>query len=162
MTNGETKHSTLGRTLSHHSTVSCWCGNNQISARPCGQVANDAGFDVDCWLHKRSISESTFLRVISIPLTNRRCKVISEHLTPAFSGAANGNWGTIRNLLRGLRCNGWLDAAVKDRRFTYTHHADVQCAESSVSAGCHQSHRSRGNHQLVFASLLVLSVSCNP
>src|SRR5947209_17418702 len=32
-------------------------------------------------------------------------------LTPAFSGAASGNRGTIRTLLRGLRCNALLDAA---------------------------------------------------
>ena len=32
-------------------------------------------------------------------------------LTPAFSGAANGIVGTIRRVLRCLRCNALLDAA---------------------------------------------------
>jgi hypothetical protein len=33
------------------------------------------------------------------------CKTLFWHLTLAFSGAANGIGGTIRNSLRGLRCN---------------------------------------------------------
>src|SRR5581483_2735955 len=34
-------------------------------------------------------------------------------LTPAFSGATNGTQRTIRNLLRGLRCNALLDGGVE-------------------------------------------------
>src|SRR6185369_585654 len=35
--------------------------------------------------------------------------IIRCRLPPAFSGAANGIGGTIRNWLRGLRCNALLD-----------------------------------------------------
>jgi hypothetical protein len=52
----------------------------------------------------RVASDRSWQALTIIQLFNeRRC------LTPAFSGAANGKEGIMRNLRRGLRCNGLLD-----------------------------------------------------
>src|SRR5947209_3979521 len=45
-----------------------------------------------------------------IVAANSRPSVAARGLTLPFSGAANGIGRTIRNLLRGLRCNGLLDS----------------------------------------------------
>src|SRR5205085_9836221 len=66
-------------------------------AQPCG-----------IWLRCRSSIAVGLLAALHLPIT--QFHLLRQGLTLPFSGAVNGNKRTMRDLLRGLRCNGLLDS----------------------------------------------------